>query len=166
MTQHPNARPAPRGREAPVSRIGSGVGVAEAARQMGVSRQTASKRLRRGRSGEGMDDRSSRPLRPARLTPPEAEERVREAGRTMLLLRNGSTPGHGTARPGGRTPSRPSSSAIIGSACGGPAAHVAHRRRKQPVGTQQLGAIPAHRGSAAQQRIFGDIVDMRPIMER
>ena len=85
MTQHPNARPAPRGRETMVSRIESGLGVAEAARQMGVSRQTASKRLRRGRSGEGLADRGSRPLRIARLTPPEAEERVREARRTMLL---------------------------------------------------------------------------------
>lgn len=31
---------------------------------------------------------------------------------------------------------------------------------------QLLGAIPAHRVSAAQQRIYGDIVDMRLIMGR
>lgn len=43
MSQHPNARLTPRGRETLVSRIRSGAGVAEAARQMGVSRQTASK---------------------------------------------------------------------------------------------------------------------------
>ena len=85
MEQHPNARLTPKGRETLVSRIMSGLGVAEAARQMGVSRQTASKWLARARRGEPMSDRSSRPRRLARLTPPEAEERVLEARRTMLL---------------------------------------------------------------------------------
>lgn len=73
MEQHPNARLTPRGRETLVSRIESGLGVAEAARQMGVSRQTASKWLRRSRSGEPMSDRSSRPRRLARSTPHEVE---------------------------------------------------------------------------------------------
>ena len=59
--------------------------MAETARQMGVSRQTASKWLARARRGEPMSDRSSRPRRPARLTPPEAVGRVLEARRTMLL---------------------------------------------------------------------------------
>ncbi len=57
MSQHPNARLTPRGRETLVSRIESGAGVAEAARQMGVSRQTASKWLARARRGEPMSDR-------------------------------------------------------------------------------------------------------------
>ena len=47
MSQHPNARLTPKGRETLVSRVGSGLGVAEAARQMGVSRQAASKWLAR-----------------------------------------------------------------------------------------------------------------------
>lgn len=81
MEQHPNARLTPRGRETLVSRIESGRGVAEAARQMGVSRQTASKWLRRSRSGEPMSDRSSRPRRLARSTPREVEDRVCEARR-------------------------------------------------------------------------------------
>ena len=85
MSQHPNARLTPRGRETLVSRIESGVGVADAARQMGVSRQTVSKRLARARRGEPMSDRSSRPARLARLTPPEAEARVLEARSSMLL---------------------------------------------------------------------------------
>ena len=85
MGQHPNAKLTPRGRETLVSRIGSGLGVAEAARQMGVSRQTASKWLRRSRSGEGLADRSSRPRRLARLTPLEVEDRVCEARSSMLL---------------------------------------------------------------------------------
>ena len=85
MSQHPNARLTPRGRETLVSRIRSGVGVAEAARQMGVSRQTASKWLARARRGEPMSDRTSRPRRLARSTPPEAEERVLGARRSMLL---------------------------------------------------------------------------------
>ncbi len=85
MSQHTNARLTPRGRETPVSRIEAGAGVAEAARQMGVSRQTASKWLARARRGEPMSDRSSRPRRLARSTPPDAEGRVREARRSMLL---------------------------------------------------------------------------------
>lgn len=43
---------------------------------MGASRQTAGKWLHRSRSGEGLFDRSSRPRRLARLTPPDVEERV------------------------------------------------------------------------------------------
>ena len=85
MSQHPNARLTPRGRETLVSRIGSGAGVAETARQMGVSRQTASKWLARARRGEPMSDRPSRPRALARRTPPEAEARVLEARRSMLL---------------------------------------------------------------------------------
>lgn len=85
MSQHPNAKLTPRGRETLVSRIESGSGVAEAARQMGVSRQTAGKWLRRSRSGEGLSDRSSRPRRLARLTPPDVEERVCSARSSMLL---------------------------------------------------------------------------------
>lgn len=85
MSQHPNARLTPKGRETLVSRIGSGVGVAEAARQMGAGRQTASKWLARSRRGEGVSDRSSRPRRLARLTPPDAEERVAVARSSMLL---------------------------------------------------------------------------------
>lgn len=54
MEQHPNARPAPRGREALISRVRSGVPVSEAARQMGVGRQTAGKWLARERRGEGL----------------------------------------------------------------------------------------------------------------
>lgn len=93
MPQHPNAKLTPKGRETLVSRIGSGLGVAEAARQMGVSRQTASKWLARARRGEGLADRSSRPRRLARLTPPR--------GRGARLR---GPQGHaaGAARPGGR----------------------------------------------------------------
>lgn len=50
MEQHPNVRLTTRGREALASRIESGVPVADAALQMGVSQQTASKCLRRSRS--------------------------------------------------------------------------------------------------------------------
>lgn len=85
MSQHPNAKPTPRARETLVSRIESGLGVAEAARQMGISRQTASKRLRRSRSGEPMSARSSRPRRLARSTPHEVEERVAAVRRELML---------------------------------------------------------------------------------
>ena len=85
MSQHPNARLTPRGRETLVSRVEAGDGVAETARRMGVSRQTASKWVARARRGEAMGDRSSRPRTLARLTPPDVEEEVCEARRSMLL---------------------------------------------------------------------------------
>ena len=85
MSQHPNARLTPRGRETLVSRVAGGEGVSSVARQMGVSRQTASKWLARARRGEPMTDRSSRPRRLARSTPAEAEGRVAEARRSRLL---------------------------------------------------------------------------------
>lgn len=85
MSQHPNARLTPRGRETLVSRVAGGERVSDVARQMGVSRQTASKWLARARRGEPMSDRSSRPRRLARLTPPDAERRALEARRSMPL---------------------------------------------------------------------------------
>ena len=75
MKRHPNARVAPRGREALASRVRAGERVSDAARQMGAGRQAASKRLARDRLGEGAADRSSRPPRIARA-PPEAGRRV------------------------------------------------------------------------------------------
>lgn len=102
MEQHPNARLTPRGRETLVSRIESGLGVAETARQMGVSRQTASKWLRRSRSGEPMSDRSSRPRRLARSTPREVEDRVREARSSLPLAPPGLAPGALCLGSGGR----------------------------------------------------------------
>lgn len=100
MSQRPNAKLTPRGRETPVSRIESVLGDAEAARQTGVSRQAAGKWLHRSGSGEGLSDRSSRPCTLAREWQ------------------------HARAWD---------------SEAGGAFAHVAHRRRKQPIGTQQLG---------------------------
>ena len=47
MSQHPNARLTPGGREALASRVAGGERVSAVARQMGVSRQTASKWLSR-----------------------------------------------------------------------------------------------------------------------
>ena len=68
MSQHPNARLTPRGRELLASRVAGGERVSAVARQMGVSRQTASKRLSRARRGEPLSDRPSRPRRLARST--------------------------------------------------------------------------------------------------
>ena len=85
MSQHPNARLTPRGRELLVSRVLSGATVSLAARMAGVSRQTAHKWLARARRGEPMSDRPCRPARLARLTPPEVEERVARARRELLL---------------------------------------------------------------------------------
>ena len=85
MSQHPNARLTPKGRETLVSRVKAGLGVARTAREMGVSRQTAAKWLARAARGEPMSDRSSRPRRLARATPSEDVERVVRARSSMLL---------------------------------------------------------------------------------
>ena len=85
MSQHPNARLTPRGRETLAARVAAGERVHDVARQMGVSRQTASKWLARARRGEPMSDRASRPRTLARLTPREDEDRVCEARSSMLL---------------------------------------------------------------------------------
>ena len=85
MSQHPNARLTPRGRELLCERVGGGMRVADAARMAGVSRQTAHKWLRRRRAGEPASDRGCRPRRLARLTPREVEERVVRARSELLL---------------------------------------------------------------------------------
>lgn len=85
MSQHPNARLTPWGRQRLVERIEAGEAVGVAARQMGVSRQTAGKWVARARRGEPLSDRPSRPARLGRLTAPEDEARVVEA-RTSLPL--------------------------------------------------------------------------------
>ena len=85
MSQHPNARLTPLGRAELVARVGSGTPVAEAARQMGVSRQTASKWPSRARRDEPMSDRPCRPAKLAWSTPPADVERALEARRSMLL---------------------------------------------------------------------------------
>lgn len=96
MKRHPNARVAPRGREALASRVRAGERVSDAARQMGAGRQAASKRLARDRLGEGAADRSRR---------------------------SGGMGARGRARRGGPRPPSPSSTAAIGTpphgACGG-----------------------------------------------
>ena len=71
MSQHPNARLTPLGRRTLVDRVGGGERVADAAREMGVSGQTAWKWLARWRRGEPLADRSSRPRTSPRATPPE-----------------------------------------------------------------------------------------------
>lgn len=68
-----------------VSRVAGGEGVSSVARQMSLSRQTASKWLHRVCAGEPMSDRSSRPRRLARIMSPGAEERVLGARCSMLL---------------------------------------------------------------------------------
>ena len=68
MSQHPNARLTPRGREALVSRVAAGERVSDVARQMGVGRQTASKWLARARRGEPVSDRPRGASRPCRAS--------------------------------------------------------------------------------------------------
>ena len=161
MPQHPNARLTPRGRETLVSRVEGGESVSSVARQIGVSRQAASKWLARARRGEPMSDRASRPRRAPRLTPPEAERRVLEARESMLLaplalaaetgvpartcarivaraglprLSDVDRVTGGVRRRGPATPVRHERERP------GELVHVAHPGRKQPIGTQHLAA--------------------------
>lgn len=76
MHQHPNARLTSLGRRRPAERVASGEKVAEVAREMGVSRQTAHKWLARTRAGEPLSDRRSRPRPTPRRTAPGLEALV------------------------------------------------------------------------------------------
>ncbi|WP_334663046.1 IS481 family transposase [Streptomyces cyaneofuscatus] len=75
---HGNARLTVLGRNLLVERVCSGRPVAHVAAEMGISRATAHKWLRRWRteSEAGLADRSSRPLRTPHRTPAEIEARI------------------------------------------------------------------------------------------
>ena len=103
MSQHPNARLTPRGRELLASRVAGGERVSAVARQMGVSRQTASKWLSRARRGEPLSDRPSRPRRLARSTHYSLS---RPSGRLFCISpHSGNTM---VSTPRGRWPTAPS----------------------------------------------------------
>lgn len=83
---HRNARTTVRVRIELCRMIESGVPVARAAARCGTSRQTAYKWLRRWRAGDRqLLDRSSRPRRMPRLTPPQVAKIVLEARRETGL---------------------------------------------------------------------------------
>jgi transposase InsO family protein len=76
---HANAVLTVRQRERVCDLVGAGVTVTAAALVVGCSRQTASKWVNRGRRGEGLGDRSSRPHRSPRRTPASVEEAILRA---------------------------------------------------------------------------------------
>lgn len=84
---HANAKLTPAGRLILVQRIADGRPLAHVAAEMGVSRTTASRWWRRWRAdGEsGLQDRSSRPQRSPRRTPPGVERRVERLRRREQL---------------------------------------------------------------------------------
>ncbi|MGL6279365.1 MAG: IS481 family transposase [Gaiella sp.] len=79
MDLHANAVLTVRQRERVCDLVGAGVTVSAAALVVGCSRQTASKWVNRGRRGEGLGDRSSRPHRSPRRTPASVEEAILRA---------------------------------------------------------------------------------------
>lgn len=84
MQQHPNARLTPSGRRLLIDRVRrQGFPVARAAREAGVSRQTAYKWLARFEEAgsEGLSDRSSRPHRIALRTPQRFVRRMEQLRR-------------------------------------------------------------------------------------
>ncbi|MFG3362676.1 IS481 family transposase [Streptomyces griseofuscus] len=84
---HPNARLAVHGRRLLVARVRSGRAVAHVADEMGISRPTAYKWVRRWRAegDDGLYDRSSHPLSIPHCTPTAIEERICELRRERKL---------------------------------------------------------------------------------
>lgn len=85
MILHANAALSRRQRERLVALVCAGVTITAAALIVGCSRQTASKWVGRARRGEGLDDRSSRPLRSPRRTPAAVEQTVLRARRELRV---------------------------------------------------------------------------------
>ena len=85
MILHANAALSHRQRERLVALVLAGVTISAAALVVGCSRQTASKWVGRARRGEGLQDRSSRPHRSPRRTPPVLEQAVLRARRELRL---------------------------------------------------------------------------------
>lgn len=81
MTTHPKARLGLAGRQELVHSIELGNSIRQAARAFNVSPATAHKWWHRHRSGEGLEDRSSRPHRSPRMLAAEAQERICEVRR-------------------------------------------------------------------------------------
>jgi transposase InsO family protein len=79
MILHANAALSRRQRERLVALVSAGTTITAAALVVGCSRQTASKWIGRDRRGEGLTDRSSRPHRSPRRTPPRVEQAILRA---------------------------------------------------------------------------------------
>ncbi|MFI7241685.1 IS481 family transposase [Streptomyces qinglanensis] len=84
---HPNARLTIHGRRLLVARVRAGRPVAHVADEMGISRATAHKWVRRWRDGGdgGLYDRSSRPLTTPHRTSPDVESRICKLRRERKL---------------------------------------------------------------------------------
>ncbi|EXU69804.1 transposase [Streptomyces sp. PRh5] len=84
---HPNARLTVHGRRLLIERVRAGRPVAHVADEMGISRTTAHKWVRRWRAegDAGLYDRSSRPLTTPHRTPADVENRICELRRERKL---------------------------------------------------------------------------------
>jgi transposase InsO family protein len=85
MILHANAALSRRQRERLVRLVFAGVTITEAALVVGCSRQTASKWIGRARRGECLADRSSRPRRSPKRTPPALEQAVLRARQELRV---------------------------------------------------------------------------------
>ena len=155
MSQHPSARLTPRGRERMAERVEAGEPVAEVARQVGAGRQTASRWLGRRRRGEPTAGRPSSLQRPPRIQGHRAQ--VHQAVQPLAERQGRADEPH--PRPGVAVRAGPGERGALqlGQAAQrlrGPAAHVAHRRRQQRLGTQQLGNPPCQQ-SGPPEKIDG-----------
>jgi transposase InsO family protein len=79
MDLHANAVLTVRQRQRVCDLVAAGLSIAAAALVVGCSRQTASKWVNRRRRGESLSDRSSRPRRSPRRTPPSLEQAILRA---------------------------------------------------------------------------------------
>lgn len=162
MYQHPNARLTPRGRMTLVARVEAGERVADVARDMGLSRQSAHKWLARHRAGETLEDRGSRPHRQPRRTSRETELRVVRARLELRasaerLRRETGVPARTCARIVRRwdCPSLSDYDPVTGALLRrGPATHVRYERDEPGeivhVDVKKLPAVPDGGGSRAR----------------
>ena len=112
---HPRARPTVFGRQLLIARVEAGWPAAHVAEQLGISRATAYKWLRRHRAEgpAGLDDRSSRPRRSPRRLALAAEAEILAAGRPGDTARTASAHSRPAPLDGppGTRPARPQPSA-------------------------------------------------------
>ena len=160
MHLHANAVLTVRQRQRLCDLVAAGVTISAAALVVGCSRQTASKWVNRGRRGESLADRSSRPRFSPRLTPAAVEEAILRAREQLRegphvigwALGIAASTVHAVLRRHGRSRlvTRPA-------AGGGDPLRVRRTRRADPCRHQEAGpdpeaGPPRHRRPLAGER--------------
>ena len=179
MHLHANAVLTVRQRQRLCDLVAAGVTVTAAALVVGCSRQTASKWVNRGRRGEALADRSSRPQRSPRRTPAAVEEAILRAREQLRegphvigwALGIAASTVHAVLRRHGRSRlvTRPAAEEVIRYEYA--AAWRADPRRHQEAGPDPEAGPPRHRRPLAAGEREGRLAvpvrrDRRPLPAR